>query len=380
MYLGDLGADVIKVERPGGEDARQWGPPFVDEDSAWFLSANRGKRSICLDIRVPAGREVLMRLLERADVLIVSFNPSKLASLGLDPPTLTNRFPRLIYCALSGFGLSGPDSSLPGYDLIAQARSGLMSVTGAAGDAPQRVSTALTDVMAGTVAAMAIVAAIVGRTRSGKGQAIDVSLLDAALALMAPRIASFGAGEPEPRPSGATDSVLSIYQTFPTADRPVVVAVGNDSMWERFCNVVGLSELAGRPDLQTNAGRRDHRDELISVIAEQTAVLPSQVLLERLHQAAIPCSPVQFLNDVLTDPQVVARRSIRPIAHPGPEVTPIVAQPWRIVGETQHDTLPAAPALGQHGVNILLEVGCTDDEIDRLIEEGALWADLTKTP
>ena len=196
MYLGDMGADVIKVERPEtGDDARLWGPPFVGDEaggeSAWFLSANRNKRSVCLDLSTQEGLAALMRLLDGTDVFVENINPAKLEKRGLDPKALRERFPRLIYCALSGFGLDGPDRARPGYDLIAQARSGLMSVTGAKGGTPQRVSTALSDVVAGMMAAFAVAAALVRQQSTGEGELVDVSLLDADLALMAPRVASW---------------------------------------------------------------------------------------------------------------------------------------------------------------------------------------------
>jgi len=250
MYLADLGATVIKVERPGhGDDARMWGPPFVNGASAWFASANRNKKSLVLNLRTAEGRAVLARLLEDADVFLQNMNPAKLERMGIDGPTLLQRNPRLVYCAMSGFGLDGPDSDLPGYDLVAQARSGLMSVTGEKGRSPQRVSTALSDVVTGMCAALAINAALVGQARRGVGEIIDVSLLDTDLALMAPRFAAFMAGEPEPAPSGGTDSVLAVYQPFEASDRSMVVAIGNDLMWQRFCEAVGLPELAADPAL-----------------------------------------------------------------------------------------------------------------------------------
>ncbi len=372
MYLADLGADVIKVERPGGEDSRHWGPPFVGEDSAWYLSANRGKRSVCLDIRAEPGRQVLMRLLEDADVLVVSFNPSKLAGLGLDPETVTARFPQLVYCVMSGFGLTGPDSALPGYDLIAQARSGLMSVTGAKGGPPQRMSTALTDVMAGTVAAMTIAAALFDREHADRGRLIDIALLDAALALMAPRVASFAAGEPEPQPSDATDSVLAVYQAFPTADRPLVVAIGNDQIWFRFCAAIGRDDLGDDPELRTNAGRRGRRDELVEEIASTLRRLPSAPLLQELREAGVPCALVQHLSDVMADPQIQARRSIGSITHPEVGTLSIVDRPWRLDHEDRPDPLPPAPTTGADGIVVMREAGFSDADIDRMIAEGTL--------
>ena len=270
MYLADLGADVVKVERPGaGDEARGWGPPFGDGVSAWFASANRNKRSVVLNLGSAEGRDLLHSMIGQADVFMESMNPIKLERLGLEPAVLMARYPRLVYCAMSGYGLDGPDSRMPGYDLAAQARSGLMSVTGAKGGPPQRVSTALSDIVTGMSAALAISAALLRQRTDGTGDLVDVSLLDTDLALMAPRIAAFLAGEPEPAPSGGTDSVLAIYQPFQTADRPIVVAIGNDGMWQRFCAAVALPQLADDPALRDNAGRRAHRDRITELVASR---------------------------------------------------------------------------------------------------------------
>jgi crotonobetainyl-CoA:carnitine CoA-transferase CaiB-like acyl-CoA transferase len=230
---------VIKVERPGrGDDARAWGPPFVDGTSAWFASANRNKQSLVLNLRVPEGREALLRLLDNAEVFLQNMNPAKLERMGIDHATLRSRNPRLIYCAMSGFGLTGPDSDLPGYDLVAQARSGLMSVTGEKGRSPQRVSTALSDIVTGMSAAIAVNAALVRQARTGEGDVIDVSLLDTDLALMAPRIAAYRAGEPEPAPSGGTDwrctSPLR-RRTAPSSSRSATTGCGSASAPPSTC-------------------------------------------------------------------------------------------------------------------------------------------------
>ena len=380
MYLGDMGADVVKVERPQtGDDARFWGPPFVGEEAAWFLSANRNKRSACINISDEEGHAALLRLLEEADVFVENLNPSKLERLGLDPGTLRSRFPRLIYCALSGFGLDGPDRDRPGYDLIAQARSGLMSVTGARGGTPQRVSTALSDVVAGMVAAFAIASALVRQQRSGEGELIDVALLDADLALMAPRIASFFAGEPEPRPSGGTDSVLAVYQPFETADQPIVVAVGNDQMWTRFCEVLGLEDLAEDPGLATNTGRRERREEILEPIAARLAEYPAGHWLQRFRDAAVPCQVIQSLSEVAEDPQVKARHSITEIEHPTAGKVRTVDSPWRFGANGKPREHRPAPVLGADTREVLREVGYADDEIDELVERGAAWTSATKT-
>jgi crotonobetainyl-CoA:carnitine CoA-transferase CaiB-like acyl-CoA transferase len=373
MYLADLGADVVKVERPGhGDDCRHWGPPFVDGASAWFASANRNKRSIALDLRSPGGAEVLHRLIADADVLIENLNPAKLERLGLAPAETRARHPRLIYCAMSGVGLTGPDAHLPGYDLVAQARSGLMSVTGPTGGSPQRVSTALSDVVTGMSAALAISAALVRQRCSGVGELIDVSLLDSDLALMAPRIASYLAGEPEPRPSGGTDSVLSVYQAFPTADREIVLAVGNDVIWGRFCRALGLTDLAQDERLNDNAGRRRHRPELVARISEVLAARPARHWLGVMHDAGVPASLVQGLSEVTADPQVVAREAILPV--PGnAEGLNGVRSPFRL------GSLPAPrnerfPDLGEHTIELMRELGFGDEDIERLLDSRAVEA------
>ncbi|WP_403022741.1 CaiB/BaiF CoA transferase family protein [Salinibacterium sp. GXW1014] len=372
MYLADLGADVVKVERPRtGDDARTWGPPFVDGESAWFASANRNKRSIALDVASPAGRDVLDRLLASADVFIQNVLPSKLERLGLVPEAVLDRHPHLIYCAMSGFGIDGPARDQPGYDLAAQARSGLMSVTGAKGGSPQRVSTALSDIVTGMCAALAISAAVVRQRAEGVGEIIDVSLLDSDLALMAPRIASFLAGDPEPAPSGGTDSVLAVYQTFPTADREIVVAIGNDAMWRRFCTAIGLDQLAADPALATNDGRRRDRARITEQIATVLVTRPALEWTSLLAGAGVPTSLVQSLGEVVADPQVVARDSVLPV--PGTPGLNGVRSPFRLrsIPQPRNERFPQ---LGADSVDVLAELGLSPDEIGSLTEAGTVGA------
>ena len=371
MYLGDLGATVIKVERPGhGDDARSWGPPFVDGASAWFASANRNKSSLVLDLRTEEGREALLRVLDGADVFLQNMNPSKLERMGIDHASLHARNPRLVYCAMSGFGLDGPDSDLPGYDLVAQARSGLMSVTGERGRSPQRVSTALSDIVTGMSAVMAINAALVRQQRSGQGEVIDVALLDSDLALMAPRIAAHVAGEPEPAPSGGTDSVLAVYQPFEASDRTIVVAIGNDGMWARFCDAVGLEELASQPDLTDNAGRRERRQEITELIAERLVQRPAHEWLRVLSAAEIPVSLVQTLSEVLKDPQVLARHCLLPV--PGAQGDLVsVRSPFRL-GSIPEPRNERFPELGQDTAAVLAAAGYREEEVRRLVELGVV--------
>lgn len=373
MYLADMGADVIKIEPIRGDDARGWGPPFLNGEAAWFLSVNRNKRSMCLDIRGQAGRDVLFKLLETADVFIENINPVKLEKHGLSPEALRKAFPQLIICAFSGFGLTGPDSALPGYDLIAQARSGIMSVTGADG-VPQRVSTALSDVAAGTVAAFAVASALVKQQRTGEGEIVDIALLEADLAFMSPRIASYLAGEPEPSPCSGRDSVVAIYQSMKTADRPIVVAIGNDGHWRRACAALGLDELGQREDLRTNADRRAKRGEVVGHFQARLETMPSETALKTLQAVGVPCSQINSLSEVVSDPQVEARRAIVSYEHPVAGTFRGVGTPWRLASdpEDRQSRIPA-PLRGEHGRAVLSEIGLDDAAIAQLANEEVVW-------
>jgi crotonobetainyl-CoA:carnitine CoA-transferase CaiB-like acyl-CoA transferase len=371
MYLADMGADVIKVERPGtGDDTRQWGPPFRSGWSAWYASANRSKRSVVLDLADPRGRGLLERMLESADVFVQNLNPAKLGRLDLEPAVVQQRHPRLVYCAISGFGLDGRDRDLPGYDLIAQARSGLMSVTGERDRTPQRMSTALTDIATGMTAAFAICAALVGRNSSDCGAVIDVALLDVGMALMAPRIAAFLAGEPEPRPSGATDSVVAVYQMFETADSPIVVAAGNNAMWQRLCLALGLDELAADPRLASNEGRRAHRPEVLDRLAGVFGGKAAETWLEHLGAAGVPAALVKGLGDVVADRHVVDRSGITAVVTDDDIAFSVVNHPWRLSGQVA-DHGPVR-ALGADTVAVLESLGLDPEEIGGLRRSGVV--------
>jgi crotonobetainyl-CoA:carnitine CoA-transferase CaiB-like acyl-CoA transferase len=372
MFLGDLGAEVIKVEPLRGDDSRGWGPPFINGEGAWYLSVNRNKQSLCLDITSDRGREVLFQLLETADVFIENIVPTKLDKLGLNLEGLRERFPKLVICAVSGFGLTGPDAALPGYDLIAQARSGMMSVTGDDG-VPQRVSTALSDVAAGTVAALTICAALVRQQQSGEGEVIDVSLVDADLSFMAPRIASYLAGDPEPKPCGGTDSVVAIYQRFQTKDRPIVIALGNDRHWQRACPALGLSHLSDQADLATNAGRRARRAEIVAEFQRVFSEMTAASALEVLRSVGVPCSLISSLSEVVNDPHILARDSLITQIHPVAGEVRTVNRPWRFSSQDPEEQPTPAPMLGEHGRKILAGVGIDDAAVDDLVKAGVVW-------
>jgi crotonobetainyl-CoA:carnitine CoA-transferase CaiB-like acyl-CoA transferase len=305
-------------------------------------------------------------------VFLENMNPTKLERLGIDAASLLARNPRLVYCAMSGFGLDGPASPLPGYDLVAQARSGLMSVTGARGGTPQRVSTALSDVVTGMTAALAINAALVRQQRDGQGEVIDVSLLDSDLALMAPRIAAFWAGEPEPAPSGGTDSVLSVYQPFETQDRTIVVAVGNDAMWRRFCDVLGLEDLGAEPGLSDNAGRRRERERITATVGACLRTRPAEDWLRALAAAGVPAASVQSLSEVVEDEQVLARGSLMPVPGSGNRLVSVRA-PFRLRSQPAPRNDPF-PGLGADSLTILKELGYPQEDVDALLTRGVVGA------
>lgn len=374
MYLADMGADVIKVEPVRGDDARGWGPPFVGEDAAWYLTANRGKRSVCLDIRTTAGLDAAYALMSTADVVLLNIVPTKLASVGLDPREIGKRFPQLVVCVVSGFGMDGPDAGLPGYDLIAQARSGIMSVTGAAGGSPQRVSAPLSDVAAGTVAAFAIASALVRQQTTGEGEVIDVALLEADLAFMRPRITSVAAGAPVPMPSGGGDSVVAVYQPFETKDEPIVVALGNDRHWERARTALNLPEWTSADDLASNAGRRNRRAEVVGAVQDALARLTRAEALELLNSAGIPAAQIFSLEDVIEDDHLRARGALVERKTRTGETYLDVAPPWQLASVDRNDGFTPPAEKGAHTREALHEAELTDEAIEALLTEGAAWA------
>lgn len=372
MFLADMGAEVFKIERPGGgDDARGWGPPFVGGESAWFLSTNRNKKSVTLDIASPKGRRLLERLVREADVFLENLKPSTLDRVGLGYDALRALNPRLVYGAISGFGLTGPHRDRPGYDLIAQALSGIMSVTGEAGGRPQRVGTALSDMLAGLIAGFAIAAALYARERTGRGELVDVSLLESELAIMTPRIVSYLVSGLEPRPSGGTDSPITIYQAMPTRDRDIVVATGAERLWERFCQAIGLPEILADPRFRTNRDRTENKAQLLPLVQAVLLTESAAHWLERLSAAGVPCAPIQYLGEVVADPQVRAREMIVQVEHSAAGPVKLVAPPWAL--GSGYRRLEPPPLLGQHTDHVLRgTLGCGEQELAELRREGVI--------
>jgi len=368
MLLGDLGADVIKIERPGiGDMARGWAPPRVDGESAYFLSINRNKRSITLDLKQAEAQAILHRLIADADVFVAN-QPSldSLRKLSADPDTLQRLNPRLIYCIISGFGLTGPDAGQSGFDVVAQARSGLMALTGEPGQGPVRYPVPLSDASAGLYSLVGILAALLARATTGKGQLVDVALLDSQVAWLTNVAGAFFATGQRPQKLGNAHPNIVPYQPFRARDKYVIVAVGSERLWERFCQALGIADTIGRdPRFATNADRLRHRDVLVPMLDEIFRTQDAGYWLARLRAADIPCGPINEVDEALNDPQIIARGMIVEQMH-------ATAGPVRSLGNPVHlsDT-PVGyrrppPALGQHTDEVLSALGYSAQDIARL--------------
>lgn len=352
MVLGDLGADVIKVERPGtGDDTRQWGPPWAGEESAYFLCVNRNKRSVAADLKSEAGQALVRRLARDADVVVENFAPGMLEGWGLGYDELARDNPRLVFCSITGYGSDGPEAGRPGYDFAVQARAGWMAVTGDAEGAPSKVGVAVVDVLTGQNAAVAVLAALRERDRSGRGQRVEVSLWDSALAgLVNVTQAALVTGR-EPRRYGNAHPTIVPYQAFDAADRAFVVAVGNDAQWRRLCAAIGADALGDDPRLATNPGRVEHRDAVAGALTDLFRTAPAGHWLARMEEAGVPCAPVQSVGEALRDPALTGREGVWWMEGDSFGRVGTIASPLRF------DRTPAtlrhpAPALGEHSAQI----------------------------
>ncbi|MEW6202193.1 MAG: CoA transferase, partial [bacterium] len=373
MFLGDMGAEVIKVERPdGGDEIRGWGRPFIDGEAAWYLAVNRNKKSLTLNLKSEKGKDILFRLIEKSDVFVESFNPSALERIGLIYEEVKKYNPKIIYCAVSGFGQTGPLKDRPGYDLIVQGMGGIMSVTGEKGGKPQRVGTSSSDIVAGMIAAFCAASALYGREKNGKGQFIDVALLDGQIALMSPRIMSYLISGEIPRPMGSTDSPITIYQPMPTADDDIIIGTGNDQMWARFSKAVGLEYMIDDPRFATNEARSVNKEELMPILENELRKKPAKYWIEKLTENGVPCGPINFLNQVVKEPQVLARNMIAEVEHPKFGRIKLPGIPWWLDGESV-EIKNHPPILGEHTEEILSTIlGLSENEIKDLKEKKAI--------
>jgi crotonobetainyl-CoA:carnitine CoA-transferase CaiB-like acyl-CoA transferase len=383
--LGDLGAEIIKIERPGaGDDTRTWGPPDVRDAgySAYYASTNRNKRSVAIDMAVPAGRELLLELAQKSDVLVENFKVGGAARHGLDYTTLGKLNPRLIYCSITGFGQTGPYAPRAGYDAMIQGMGGLMSITGKRSDepgsSPQKVGVAVVDLTTGLYAAIAILAALVQRGRTGSGQYIDLSLLDVSVALLANQGMNFLTTGVAPERRGNAHPSIVPYQDFPTQDGWIMLAIGNDGQFAHFCRCTGHEAWSSDPRFATNQQRVVNRALLVPMITEITKTRSTRAWLDVLETAGVPCGPINTIAEVFDDPQVAARglHVEIPVA-PANATTlartvPSIASPLRLSASPVNYRLPP-PALGAHTREVLGEIlGLGDAQLDALAQQGAI--------
>ncbi len=353
--LADLGADVVKVESPEGDDTRRWGPPFLETDgertAAYFHACNRGKRGIVADFASERGREIVRRLTLRSDVLIENFKVGGLKKFGFDYETLSALNPRLVYCSVTGFGQTGPYAERAGYDYLTQGMSGFMDVTGEADGPPQRAGVAICDLFTGLYGVVAIEAALIARTHSGRGQHIDLSLLDTTAAILANQAMNYLVSGVSPGRTGAAHPNLAPYQTFPVADGWIIIAVGNDGQFGRLCAALGLDALAAEARFATNPARVTNRVDLAQALASATKAWTREALLAALEKAVVPAGPINSIADLFADPQFVARgMRIAPQGTPGLR-SPIV------MSESGLSLDRRSPKLGEHEAEILREIG-----------------------
>ena len=384
QLLADLGADVVKVERPGaGDDTRAWGPPWLKDrdgrdtgESAYYLCTNRNKRSVTVDLAKPEGQEIVRDLARRADVLLENFKLGGLAQYRLDYASLAETNPRLVYCSITGFGQDGPYAPRAGYDFLIQGMGGLMSITGRAegedGAGPQKVGVALTDIMTGLYATIAVQAALAERERSGRGQHVDLALLDVQIACLANQASNFLAGGIVPKRMGNAHPNIVPYQDFPTADGDVIVAIGNDAQFAKFCAVAGHPEWSSDARFATNPARVANRAVLIPLLRQATVTRSTQAWVTALEAAGVPCGPINRIDEVFADPHVRERGVRIAMAHPKAGSVDLVANPIRM-SATPVDYRRAPPMLGEHTGEVLADwLGLAPDAVSALRGRGVL--------
>ena len=357
MLAADMGARVIKIEHPnGGDDTRAWGPPFVKGESSYFLSINRGKESVALDFKTPKGRDVIRAIAERADVVVENFRPGTLDRAGLGYAELSADTPRLIWVSISGYGQNGPRRDEPGYDAVAQAEGGLMSITGEPEGSPVRLGVAVADIAAGMFAFQGLLLALIARGTTGRGQLVDVSLLDSVAALLTYQASRFFATGESPERAGNRHATIAPYDTYDTMDGVLVLAVGNDAQWRRFCATIDAPDLASDGRFATNAGRVTHNAELTHLMRARLRKRTLHPLVVDLRGAGIPCGGVRSIAEALGDPQIIARDMVQTVMHPTVGAVQVLGIPTKLSDSPGAVNRPP-PRLGEHTDAVLREFG-----------------------
>ena len=370
MLLGDMGADVIKIEKPdGGDDVRRSGPPFVAGESATFLNIGRNKRSVVIDMKQTEGTEIVRNMARDADILVQNLRPGRLEGFGLGYEDVRAVNPAIVYATITGFGRTGPYKDKPGFDLMAQGYSGIMGVTGHPGQPPVKVSVPITDLNAGLFTAYGILAAYVNRLKTGKGQHVDSSLMEAGVAYTLWESAIYFTSGRLPGPNGSAHQISAPYQALPTSDGYITVGGANQRNWERLCRAIGRAELITDPRFEVNAGRMANRPALESTLGETLKTQPMAHWLSILEAAGVPCGPIYDISQVYADPQVIARDMVVEVEHPTAGTIRNVGIPVKF-SETPGNIRRPPPRFGEHTEEVLTEFGYTTDEIDSLRDRG----------
>lgn len=363
MILGDMGAEVTKVEAPGGsDDTRAWGPPYQGTESAYYLCTNRNKRSLTLDLKSDRGKEILTKLIASSDVIIENFKSGTMEKWGFSYEELRKLNPRIIHCSITGFGKTGPYKDLAGYDFIIQAMGGLMSITGSEESGPMKVGVAITDIITGLYAAIGILGALHERTHSHEGQSVDISLFDCSVSALANVASNYLISGEIPKLLGNQHPNIVPYQTFPTSDKRMVIAVGNDRQFKKLMNLLERPELAEDERFSTNPSRLKNREELEEIIATKTKERSSQAWLQLLNENGIPCGPINNLKEVFEEEQIVARKMLQTVIHPSIGEVPLVGSPLNF-SRTPIEITQHPPLAGEHSEEILAELGFEQEEI-----------------
>lgn len=378
MLLGDLGSDVLKVEPPGGDETRKWAPPYMKGVSSYFLSANRNKRSICLDLKNNLSKRAIRSLALQSDVVVENFRPGTAEKLGIDYSTLKEINPKIIYCSISGYGQDGPYREKPGFDLTVLASSGLMSITGEEGRPPVKFGVPVTDITSGLFAVISILSALHHRDKTGNGQFIDLSMMDANMLTLTHQATSYFATHKDPAPLGSAHASISPYQVYETADGYISIAVGSEKLWRTFCLAIGLEDMAEDPKLLDNSLRVENRSYLNSLIMPRIGALSTEEAMELLESNGIPASKVNKISDLEEDPQVKLRKMLTNVKHPDYGEIKSLGTPFKL-SETPGTIRNAPPLLGEHTEGILSECGFSEDEIEHLISQKAAFSKSTRT-
>ena len=372
MLLGDLGAEVIKIEQPGtGDESRNFGP-FKNGFSLYFMSVNRGKQSVTLNLKTERGQAVFKRLLKQTDVLVENFRPGTMEKLGLDYDTLKVEHPSLIYAACSGFGQTGPYAQQGAYDMIIQGMGGIISITGEPDGPPVRVGTSISDITAALFTTIGVLSALHHRTRTGRGQLVDVAMLDSLVAVLENAVVRYFATGEAPKPLGARHPAITPFEAFASADGHVIIALGNDTLWAKFCEHVDRQELISDERFRTNADRTENHSELFPILSEVMSQRKTDDWIDALGAIGVPCGPINAMDKVVSHPQVQAREMITRIAHGITGEVEVPGVPIKL-SETPGNVDAPAPSLGEHTTEVLTDLlKMSPDEVEQLRRDGVV--------